>query len=294
MEFLPVGEMREREAEVRGALRTFLASRAAVTRPGARQWQFFRAGVERALGAPRSPFDALTAVEAAQLKFMVQSKLRSWYVRKAGAHRLEFLLVHQNQLGRYRLSAPDRYPRLAGYCFLVRDVQRDPTLPTEGADTLRDYLERVVTDAARSELTAYRALPDLRLAPLQRWFLREGEAYEEILDRLQRRRRDGWVLSNPSNPSNQRTLKVRIEELTGDHARVVTSEHWYLRWWSPSAEAYIYAFREQLHLTYVLERQRQDWRVRRRTASRGEARSGRATPGARLRSGAERAQEACG
>jgi hypothetical protein len=234
----------------------------------ARQWRFLAASLETLFGGPSDVFGSLPAAEAAQLKFPVQRRLREHYSRHAGRPVLELMLVHERELPLYRVPGAEHYPRLAGYCLLVRDGVTDLTLPEDGTDRIREYLERVATEAARAELQAYQALPKLSLAPLERWFRPQDPAWREIEDRVHRRLRDGWVLSNPLNPSTVRTLDVKVRGLQDDEARVVARESWYLLWWSRRTRSYLYSFRQSVRHAYLLRREGAGWRVSERTAQR--------------------------
>lgn len=271
MEFLSISAVRERAQQVRKALEALLSSPAVAHDREAKQWRFLAASVEALFERPGADFRRLTAAGAAQLKFPVHQRLREYYARHAGQAALELMLVHESQLRLYRLPDAEEYPRLAGYSLLVRDRSSDVTLPPDGADRTREYVERVVTEAAQAELRAYRSLPDASLEPLQPWFVPDGPAWLEIQDRLQRRRRDGWVLSNPLNPSTVRTLSVQVRSLGEDDARVVARESWYLLWWSQRTRSYLYAFRESMQHSYVVQREAAGWRVRERAAKRPRA-----------------------
>ncbi len=271
MDFLPITTVRERAPEVREALEALLSSPAVARDRDARQWRFLAAALGELFGQPSRTFRRLGAAQAAQLKFPVHRRIRDYYSRHAGHAGLELMLVHERELPLYRVPEPQAYPRLAGYCLLVRDRASDLTLPADGADRTREYLERVVTEAARAELLAYERLPMLALAPLERWFQPGAPAWREIEDRLQRRRRDGWVLSNPLNPSTVRTLEVQVSSLDGDEARALARESWYLLWWSQRTRSYIYAFREKLQHSYGLVREAAAWRIRERAVQRPRA-----------------------
>jgi len=89
-------------------------------------WSFFRDAVERLLSpGHRSEFDSISPTQAAQYKFEVEAKLRKHYLRAARAPRLVFSLIHQRDLSVSALEEQELYPRLAGYCVLVRDHMRE-------------------------------------------------------------------------------------------------------------------------------------------------------------------------
>jgi hypothetical protein len=260
VEFLSIREVRTRSAEVRGALRTLIATRAVVGRPGAQQWRFLAACVERLLApAVPSEFDALGPARAAQLKFEVSDRLRRHYLRHEPSEGLAFALVHRGEMAEYRIPETISYPDIAGYAVLIREPKHDSTLPPQ-ADALADYLERVVAEAVDAEFRFY-ALDQPDPTTLQLWFCAGGPALREILQRAERRREQGWIISNPLNPSTRRLLAVKVRRVTGEEAVVGSTQYWYLRWWSTRTSDYIYAFRQTAQMTYVLRREDGTWRV---------------------------------
>jgi len=113
-------------AACRNQMLALLSVRAVTGRPKARQWSFFRDAVERLLSpGHRSEFDSLPATRAAQYKFEVEAKLRKHYLRTTRAPRFVFSLIHQKDLSLSAIADQDVYPRLAGYCVLVRDRLRE-------------------------------------------------------------------------------------------------------------------------------------------------------------------------
>jgi hypothetical protein len=69
-------------------------------KPKARQWRFFRDAVERLLSGDHfSEFDTVPRVQAAQLKFEVEDKLRRFYLRPGRAPEFVFTLARQSELG---------------------------------------------------------------------------------------------------------------------------------------------------------------------------------------------------
>lgn len=272
MEFLSAEQVRARATEVREALEGLLEVTAVVGHPQARQWQFLRACLDRVLGqdGDGAAWDRLTPGQAAQFKFEVQDKLKTHYERQAGQPGLALTLIHARHLSAYRLAGAERYPRLAGYCLLVREPLRDATLKPQG-DGWRDYLVRVVTEVAESEYRAYEGLPEIDERSLERWSWTEGPYRQDVLKRLRQRRGAGWVLTNANNPSTHRTERVHLRRLDDSEALVSTREYWQLRWWNARTHEYIYSYEEHLRHEYVLQRRDHAWRVweRRKGAAPG-------------------------
>jgi len=183
MEFLAPATVRERAVECRTEFATLLGTKALVGKPRARQWRFLGAILERLLdGRAASEFDALTPVQAAQLKFAVEDKLRRYYLHPGGTPRLVFQLAHGSELERYGVEQAADYPSLAGYCVLIRDLVAEGVgaAPAATRGELAAYLERVVTACADAEFAAYAALPEIHLDEVRRWFCADGPALREI------------------------------------------------------------------------------------------------------------------
>lgn len=262
MEFLSAAEARSREPEVRAALDALLRSRALAARPGAAQWRFLAESVENLLTPPRnSRFDRLSPVTTAQLKFALHERLRRHYAQGQANAGLVLTLVHQRELARFRVRGDlSEYPRLAGYCLLVRDAQHDPTVIPE-EDPLGAYLERVVAECAEAEFRLYQHLPQLDRGALARWWWEDGPGFQQILARARQRQADGWTLDNPLNPSTWRLLSARTRQRARDRAVVATREYWYLRWWCPRLRQDIYTYRQTGCHTYVLRLSDASWRA---------------------------------
>lgn len=271
MEFLSVTQVQARADEVQEALTAALGVSAVAGHPHARQWQFLRACLEHVLGkdGDRAVWDDLSAKQAAQYKFEIQEKLRAHYERRAGQPGLALALVHARHLSAYRLAGAQDYPRLASYCLLVREPQKDATLRPQ-TDGWRDYLARVVTEAAEGEYRACEAIPELDERALERWSWPDGPFRREIVQRLRQRRGEGWTLSNAYNPSTHRTERVDVHRVDDTEALVSTREHWHLRWWSTRTDEYIYSYEEHVRFEYLVRRRNHAWRVweRRRRVAR--------------------------
>lgn len=271
MEFLSAVQVQARADEVREALAAVLGVSAVAGHPRARQWQFLRSCLERVLGQDGNSarWDGLPSDQAAQYKFEIQEKLRAHYERRAGKPGLALALVHARHLSAYRLVGAEDYPRLAGYCLLVREPQKDATLRPHTAGW-RDYLVRVVTEVTEAEYRACEAIPELDERALERWSWLDGPFRREVGQRLRQRREEGWVLSNAYNPSTHRTERVDVHRMEDNEALVSTREYWHLRWWSTRTKEYIYSYEDRPRFDYLLRRRDHAWRVweRRRRAAR--------------------------
>ena len=263
MECLSPDQIRDRSERCVMEVESLLAAKALVGKPRARQWRFFRDAVEHPLlGNHSSEFEGISRVQAAQLKFEVEDKLRRFYLRPGHPPQFVFTLVHQSELGLYGVGEGDAYPPLAGYCVLVRDLSEDHV--GEGqitGDDLSLYLGKVVTACVDAEFAAYAALPEIRLEEVRRWFCADGPAYREIANLVSRHQERGWVISNPMNPSTKRLLGTKVKRAAGPEAIVGTTEYWYLRWWGTRERTYVYPYRETNRQVYVLRKESDGWRV---------------------------------
>ena len=240
-----------------------MKSKAIVGKSKSKQGQFFIANLQRLLSPETgSVFDDLPAVQAAQFKFEVEDKLRRFYLRPGGPADFVFTMAHKSRLSDYGIDETEHYPVLAGYCLLVRDLSREQIQSIEGSlENLNVYLERVVAESIDAEFRAYMGLPEIYTEELQRWFIPDSPAFNEILNLLTRHHKRGWVISNPLNPSTKRFLSVKVKRIEGDTAFINTLEYWYLRWWDQSNDEYTYPYRETNRQSYVLKKDRDGWKV---------------------------------
>jgi len=263
MEYLSPDQIRAKSTACRAEMEALLAAKAVAGKPKARQWRFFRDAVERLLsGGGSSEFDALSRTQAAQFKFEVEDKLRRFYLRPGRAPEVVFTLARPPELALYGLENGGKYPELAGYCVLVRDLSADGIgEPAGKPGEAAPYLEKVVAACIDAEFSAYAALPEIKLDEVARWFSAEGPAYRDIRNLVTRHHKRGWVISNPMNPSTKRLLDIRVKKVERAEATVSTAEYWYLRWWGTRENTYVYPYRETNHQTYVLRKEHDGWRV---------------------------------
>ncbi|MDA8240438.1 MAG: hypothetical protein M0Z67_08720 [Nitrospiraceae bacterium] len=263
MEYLQHDEILADRDKIENALEYLLSTGSIVGKPKARQWTFLRASLRR-LFAPGEPsaFDGLSAVQAAQLKFEVEDKLRRFYLRPGESVDFVFRLVHKSALSSYAPAVAGVYPALADYCLLIRDIGHDRSIPaSDDPSALRPYLERVVSEANDAEFRAYARLPEIDADDLSGWFFPESPAKKEIMNLLSRHQKKGWVICNPLNPSTKRLLDVRVKKIEPNEAVVATTEYWYLRWWDTNEVSYAYSYRETNRQTYILRKDSEGWKV---------------------------------
>lgn len=260
MSFLTQAEMAERAPDLRAALAGLLAEPSFTAKPGALQWQFLQAVLERMLEPGQaSPFDRRERVNLAQFKFEVADRLQRYYLRPGKPVRFLFSLVHRSSL---EDSLPGQdWPTLGGYLLRVRDLAGEAGAAPLDPNALRAYLERVVAEACMAEFQAYQALPEVRGEVLERWFVADGPAHREILSVLARRRAGHWTLATPMNPSTMRILEMTVRSVTDQEAVVATSEYWYLCWQDSRSLEATYPYRETNRQLYTLLPTAEGWKV---------------------------------
>ncbi len=262
MEYLSLNEIRSQAEVCRAHAESLLTTKSLVGKPKSRQWRFFRDAIARLLSESyTSDLDGLPAAQAAQLKFEIEDKLKQFYLRDGNALRFVFVLVHHSDLGMYGIEE-DSYPRLCGYCVVVRDLLNEQIgqNATDGRD-LPLYLERIVGECVDAEFAAYAALPEIRTDQLKRWFAVNSPAYREVLHILTHHRQRGWVISNALNPSTKRLLTTKVKQIQNGEATVNTMEYWYLKWWDTRKKRYVYPYRETNRQMYILQKTLDGWRV---------------------------------
>lgn len=264
MALLLPAEAAGRASEIRDELAALLANRVFAGRPGAAQWRFLTACIERVL-APDTPsdFDDLPPTRAAQLKFEAEDRLERFYSAKGAPVRFTFQLIHRRDLARFHPASSDDYPLLVGYTALIRDDPGQGAPPSPHA--LKEYLASVIAHALAAEFAAYKAVPTFEPDALSPWFDPDGSALAVVRQVATGCGGRGWVLSQPpTNPSFYRLVDVRVRDIEpGARAVATTHEFWYLRWWDLRKADWAYVYRETNRQTYILtpETTSERWRV---------------------------------
>lgn len=263
MEYLQLKEAKEQKQELQLAIELILSNKAIAGKPGAAQWRFFKELANRLLfPLHQSDFDVLSSVQAAQLKFEIEDKLRRFYLRPGAPVNYVFSIIHKTKLSFYGIDDPAQYPELAKYCLMVRDLTDDHIgINFNTMENLRVYLERVVSESIDAEFRTYAALPEIKTDELYPWFCTNSPAIKEIINLVTRHQKKGWLISNPMNPSTKRLLSVKVKKIGSDEAMVNTMEYWYLRWWVTQENAYTYAYRETNRQMYILKKEADSWKV---------------------------------
>lgn len=258
MEYMTLAEIRSTAADIRAAFDDLIEKRRLANRKGAAQWSFFRLCLERTLGQS-SEECGLTSVQSAQYKFEVEAKLRHFYL--GGGRAVDFVFTLHHKRDCRHLAIGPGYPETSGYLLLVRDRRGAADKGLASPVEEKDYIEKVVAACIDAEFEAYQALPAIDEARLEKWFMRGGAAYNDLVHTLTRMAQRGWILTNPFNPSTKRLLAVTVSKIEGGRAYVRTTEYWYLRWWSTVEGKYRYPYRETNRQAYILVATAEGWRV---------------------------------
>jgi hypothetical protein len=262
MEYLSLLEVQSRSVAIADALETLIKTKAVANKPNAKQWRFLRDCVHCLLSpGVESEFHDLTPVQAAQLKFEVEDRLKRYYLRPGKTIDIVFSVVHVTALVAPGMPERNGYPSLAGYAVLIRDVSSERRSTQETPAELKPYLERVITEGLDAEFRAYSLLPKINEEELRRWFSVDGSAMKGIMTIVTRHQKKGWVISNPLNPSTKRLLDVKVKKITDGEAVVNTMEHWYLRWFDMNSGSFAYTYRETNRQTYIIKKESDGWKI---------------------------------
>ncbi|MGH9886056.1 MAG: hypothetical protein ACREBE_11035 [bacterium] len=198
--------------------------------------------------------------KAAQYRFEIERRLRTYFQAAGPPLAFVFLLTDRGTAVRQGFVGED-YPATSGYVLLVTHA-RPEVVAQPSEQGLREFLVRLVEDAARAEFAAYAAMPAVNLSLLEGLFVPDGSAYRRIQNIVEQRAKDRWTIRVPEyNPSTMRVLSVRVSELSGTTATVYTQEYWYLRWWSEIENHYAYIYNETNHQRYLLAHVGDRWLV---------------------------------
>jgi hypothetical protein len=257
--YLSWSEVRARRDEIRAAFERLLSSPRVAARPTSRQWEFLRACFERLVDTSMEEVP-VEPRKAAQYRFEIEKRLKRYYRSAGPALAFVFLLADRGSALRQELIDED-YPANAGYALLVSHARPEAVAAPSELE-LREYLVRLVEDAARAEFAAYAGAPTVSLASLDALFVPDGPAYRRIRNVVEQHARRGWTIRYPEyNPSTMRVLGVRVGEVSETQATVFTEEYWYLRWWSETEARYAYVYNETNHQRYILTRIDGRWLV---------------------------------
>jgi hypothetical protein len=264
MEYLSLKEIISLKNDINIELELLLSNKAAVTKPNSLQWLFF-VDCFNVLFNPNSysKFHSLTNSNKAQLKYEIEDKLRNFYLRPGRKIDFVFRMIHKKELKNIFYDDAESYPNIGEYAVLVRDTSKEVS-QNNGLTKkdIKEYIERVITEAVETEFEAYHTLPRIIEDDLlNSWFCASGPAKKEIMHVLLRHKERGWVLTNPMNPSTKRILSIKVKDIEKKEIFVSTTEYWYLRWWDSKKNSYAFPYRETNHQQYVLRKDDGIWKV---------------------------------
>ncbi len=264
MEYLYLQEVITLEKDIKQEMSSLLSNKAVVLKPNSLQWQFFCDCVNK-LFNPRhsSKFSSLNNSQKAQLKFEVEDKLRNFYLRRGRQINFVFKMIHKKELKNIFFDEADSYPNIGEYSVLVRNTMKE-IVPKDSITEkdIKEYIERVITEAVETEFKAYMRLPKIISDVIfDKWFMPNSPAVKEIMHVLIRHKERGWIISNPMNPSTKRILSLKVKKTDKGEVFVSTTEYWYLRWWDTNKNTYTFPYRGTNKQQYVLRKHNDMWKV---------------------------------
>ncbi len=264
MEYLAFAETIEKKKDITDELEILLSNKALVSKPNALQWNFFRDCIKVLLNPKfESVFSSLSKSQIAQLKYEAEDKLKKYYLRPGRKINYVFQIVHKKELKNIFDGEADNYPGVGNYSVLIRDTSNEVTPYHNLTEKdIKEYIERVVTEAVETEFEAYQTLPKIIEDDLlDGWFCPFCPAKKEILHILLRHKERGWILTNHMNPSTKRILSIKVRDIKKKEIFVSTTEYWYLRWWDTKKNTYAFPYRETSRQQYVLRKDDGIWKV---------------------------------
>ncbi|MHB8871819.1 MAG: hypothetical protein ACYC5G_05180 [Candidatus Doudnabacteria bacterium] len=264
MEYLAFEEAVIKKKDIADELNLLLSNKALVAKPNALQWKFLRDCANVLLNPKfRSKFSSLSNSQKAQLKYEAEDKLKKYYLRPGRKINYVFQIVHKKDLTNIFNGEADEYPHVGGYSVLIRDTSNEVTPYHNLTEKdIKEYIERIITEAVETEFDAYHTLPKIIEDDLlNSWFCPFGPAKKEIMHVLLRHKERGWILTNQMNPSTKRILNIKVKDIKKKEIFVSTTEYWYLRWWDAKRNSYAFPYRETSRQQYVLRKDDGIWKV---------------------------------
>ncbi len=262
VEYLSLNEINTAAEDIKHELNLLFSNKAVVIKPNSLQWQFFKDCFEKLLNADYlSRFDFFVNSDKAQLKYEVENKLRDFYLRPGRHIDFVFKMIHKKELK--NIFDDVAYPDIGGYSVLVRDTSEELTPNSELTEKdIKDFIERVVTEAVETEFKAYTMLPQIiPVSIIEKWFVPDSPAFKEIMNLVLRHKERGWIITNHMNPSTKRILSMKIKKFEKGEVFVSTTEYWYLRWWNLNNNSNTYPYRETNRQQYILRKHNGNWKV---------------------------------
>ena len=194
MEYLSIKEIVSLKKDINHELDLLLSNKSAVTKPNSLQWLFFVDCINTLfIPHSNSKFNSLTNSNKAQLKFEIEKKLRNFYLRPGRKIDFVFQMIHKKELKNIFYNDADSYPHIGEYAVLVRDTSKEVSQNNGLTEKdVKEYIERVITEAVETEFEAYQTLPKIIEDDLlNSWYCPFGPAKKEIMHILVRHRERG-------------------------------------------------------------------------------------------------------
>ncbi len=216
VEYLSLQEVITLEEDIKKEMALLLSNKAVVLKPNSLQWQFFCDCGNKLFNAGQtSKFSSLNNSQRAQLKFEAEDKLKRFYLRPGRQINFVFKMVHKKELKNIFFDEADSYPDIGEYSVLVINTTKEINIKDSISEKdIKEYIERVVTEAVETEFKAYMKLPKIISdVILDKCFMTDSPAVKEIMHVLIRHKERGWIISNPMNPSTKRILSLKVKKI---------------------------------------------------------------------------------
>lgn len=224
-------------------------------RKNARQWLFFKHCFGVLIGEMIGDFPC-NEKQAIYYKYEVNERLQRYYLSFGKPIKFVFHLINDKKAGIIDYDEAD-YPSCNNYKLRVSYNKNQPDVIQEK----KLLIEKTIAEAMDAEFDAYRALPALEFTKLAEVFDTNGSAYKEIVNRIKKHKKRGWIIQGETNPSTKRLIDVRIGSMSESRAEIRTTEYWLLMWWSIPEEKYAHTYKEVNRQRYFLVWKDNRWLV---------------------------------
>jgi hypothetical protein len=224
-------------------------------RKDARQWQFLKHCFSVLMGEADEDF-VCNEKQAIYYKYEINDRLQRYYLAFGKPIKFVFHLINDKKAGIHDYDEPD-YPSSNNYKLRVSYNKDRP----DEIQIKKLLIEKTIAESIDAEFGAYRSLPNLEFTKLGEVFDITGSAYKEIVNRAKKHKQRKWIISDESNPSTKRLIDIRIEDISGNKAKVRTTEYWLLMWWSLMEKKYIHTYKETNRQQYFLVWKNDKWLV---------------------------------
>lgn len=224
-------------------------------RKNAKQWLFFKHCFGVLIGEVEGDFPC-SEKQAIYYKYEVNDRLQRYYLSFGKPINFVFHLINDRKAGIKDYDEAD-YPSSNNYKLRVSYNKNRPDIIQEK----KLLIEKTIAESMDAEFDAYKALPSLDFTKLAEVFDTSGSAYKEIVNRVKKHKKRGWIIQGETNPSTKRLIDIRISSLSESRAEVRTTEYWLLMWWSVVEDKYAHTYKEINRQRYFLIWKNDRWLV---------------------------------